>query len=295
MTTGDRRAAVVTGSGQGIGRSEAMELARQGFAVVVNDIDGDRAEAVVKEIEAAGGEACAFVGDCSDHDAAGELVATAVREFGRLDAAVNNAGFNRDRTLLKMTVEEWRAVTRVHLDSHFSVTQHACIHFKETETRGRIVCTTSTAGILGNFGQTNYGAAKGGIAAFGIIVAEEMAKYGVTCNVIAPSALTQMTSGLVEGRSEPVDGFDFFVADNVAPFVAYLCSDAAGHISGKVFGVQGDAVELYRPFTSAAVVQNDGRRWEPDDLARRVPELFAATGITPEPSHPMASRRFKII
>ena len=295
MTTAERPVAVVTGSGQGIGRSEAKELARQGFAVVVNDVDQAAADAVVAEITAAGGEACAFVGDCSDHDAAGELVATAVRDLGRLDAVVNNAGFNRDRTLVKMSVEEWRAVTRVHLDSHFSVTHHACVHFKDTGTRGRIVCTTSTAGILGNFGQSNYGAAKGGIATFGIIVAEEMAKYGVTCNVIAPSALTQMTAGLVEGRPDPGEGFDFFDPDNVAPFVAFLCSEASGHISGKVFGVQGDAVELYRPYTSVALVQNGGRRWEPDELVHRIPELFASSGITPEPSHPMDARRFKII
>lgn len=296
MTSPSQRAAVVTGAGQGIGRSEAIELARQGCAVVVNDIDGDAADAVVAEIAAMGGEACAFVGDCSDHDVAGELAATAVREFGYLHAAVNNAGFNRDRTLLKMSLEEWQTVSRVHLDSHFSVTQHACRHFKETGTPGRIVCTTSTAGILGNFGQTNYGAAKAGIAAFGIIVAEEMAKHGVTCNVIAPSARTRMTGGLIASSPmEVTDGFDFFDPDNVAPFVAFLCSEAAGHISGKVFGVQGDAIELYRPFTSAALIQNDGRRWAQSDLADRVSELFAATGITSEPSNPMDARRFKII
>lgn len=296
MTAPDRKVAVVTGAGQGLGRSEALELARQGFAVVVNDIDQAAADAVVDEIVAAGGEACPMVGDCSDHDTAGSLIATAVETFGRLDAAVNNAGINRDRTMLKMSLDEWRTVTHVHLDSHFSVTQHACRHFVESGTPGRIVCTTSTAGLLGNFGQSNYGAAKAGIAAFATIVAEEMAKHGVTCNAIAPTARTRMTAALmVGGDAQTGDGFDFWSPDNVAPFVAFLCSAESGHISGKVFGVLGDAVELYRPFTSAAVIENGRRRWEPDSLADRVSELFDATGITPGPSHPMDARRYKMI
>ena len=132
---------------------------------------------------------------------------------------------------------------------------------------GHIVCTASTSGLLGNFGQSNYGAAKAGIAAFSTIVAQEMERSGVTCNAIAPAARTRMTEGAY-GEIAGEAGFDFWHPDNVAPFVAYLCSDAASHISGKVFGVQGDAVEIYRPFTSVAVIQNDGARWHPEPVRR---------------------------
>jgi len=288
-----RKVAAVTGSGQGIGRGEALELARDGFAVVVNDIDQEAADAVVAEIVGAGGEATTFIGDCSDHDTAGALVQTAVDTYGGLFAVVNNAGFNRDRTLLKMSVEEWQSVTRVHLDSHFSVTHHACQHFKEAGVGGRVVCTSSTGGILGNFGQSNYGTAKAGIAAFAIIVAQEVAKIGVTVNAIVPTARTRMTEALA---AKPAEGeFDFFAPDNIAPFVAFLCSEEASGYTGNVFGIAGDTVELYQPFTSAAIVENESRRWDHAALTTRVPELFAQTGFEPGPKSPFGARRFRLI
>ena len=168
----------------------------------------------------------------------------------------------------------------MHLRGHFLPTHHACAHWKDAGTGGRIVCTASSSGLLGNFGQTNYGAAKAGIAAFSTIVAMEMARYGVRCNAIAPAARTRMTESAygafkdLSADDEEDETFDFWHPDNVAPLVAYLCSDAAGTISGKVFGVQGDAVELYQPFTSVAVIQNHDTRFTPEGIAARAHELF---------------------
>lgn len=292
----DGKVVIVTGAGRGIGRGEAIELARQGAAVVVNEYDADAGRAVVDEITAAGGIATVHVGDASETDDARGLIEQALRDHGRLDGLVNNAGVLRDRTLVKMTPEEWDAVIKVHLRGHYAPTHFACEHWKSSGEPGRIVCTASTSGLLGNFGQANYGAAKAGIAAFSTIVALEMARYGVTCNAIAPAARTRMTEGAygtVGGEHEPA-GFDFWHPDNVAPFVAYLCSDAAGSISGKVFGVQGDAVELYRPYESVAAIENGGARWNPADFTGRVAELFETAGIEPEIENPMRRLRYSM-
>ena len=298
----DGKVAIVTGAGRGIGRGEAIELARCGARVVVNELDAGAGAAVVEEIVAAGGEAVLDSGDCAQDDTARGLVELALTTYGRLDALVNNAGILRDRTVAKMSPEEWDAVIAVHLRGHFLPTRHACAHWKETGTGGRIVCTASTSGLLGNFGQANYGAAKAGIAAFSTIVAMEMARYDVRCNAIAPAARTRMTEsayGAFKDLStatgedgEPVQEFDFWHPDNVAPLVAYLCSDAAGTISGKVFGVQGDAVELYQPFTSVAVIQNHDTRFTPEGIAARAHELFDTSGIAPEVENMMAKLRF---
>ena len=300
----DGKVAIVTGAGRGIGRGEALELARHGARVVVNELDADVGQAVVDEIAAAGGDATLDTGDCSAEDTAKALVERAVTTYGRLDALVNNAGILRDRTVAKMTAAEWDAVIAVHLRGHFLPTHFACAYWKGAggtaaagATVGRIVCTASTSGLLGNFGQANYGAAKAGIAAFSTIVAMEMVRSGVRCNAIAPAARTRMTEsayGSISDMSagDDEDAFDFWHPDNVAPLVAYLCSDAAGTISGKVFGVQGDAVELYQPWTSAAVIQNHDTRWTPEGIAARAHELFEASGINPEVENMMAKLRF---
>ena len=288
----DGKVAIVTGAGRGIGRGEAILLAREGAAVVVNELDPDVGQVVVDEIRAAGGTAVLDTGDCSEIETAERLVQHAVREFGALDALVNNAGILRDRTVVKMSPEEWDAVIKEHLRGHYAPTHFACGWWKEQGRPGHIVCTASTSGLLGNFGQANYGAAKAGIAAFSTIVAMEMARYGVTCNAIAPAARTRMTESAYGEITGGAAGFDFWHPDNVAPMVVFLCSDAASHISGKVFGVQGDAVELYRPFTSAAVVENGGTAWAPATLVDRVGELFDSSGIVPGAENMMAKLRY---
>jgi NAD(P)-dependent dehydrogenase (short-subunit alcohol dehydrogenase family) len=286
----------VTGAGRGIGRGEALEVARQGAAVVVAEFDPAVGAEVVDEIEAAGGRAVLVPGDVADADIAQRLVFTAVAEYGRLDAVVNNAGILRDRTIVKMTPDEWDAVIRVHLRGHYAPTHAACKYWKELGRPGHLVHTTSTSGLLGNFGQSNYGAAKAGIAAFSTIVALEMARFHVTSNAIAPAARTRMTEGAYGeipggGGGADGEGFDFWRPENVAPMVAYLCSDASSHISGKVFGVQGDVVEVYQPWTSAAEISNGGRRWDPEVLAARVDGLLAAGGVEPQITHPMRRLR----
>ena len=296
------RVVVVTGAGRGIGRGEARECVRQGAAVVVAEFDTDAGEEVAAEIVDAGGRAVAVAGDVSDAEVADHLVEVARERFGALDGLVNNAGILRDRTLVRMSDAEWDDVVRVHLRGHFAPTRAACRYWRESDRPGHVVHTASTSGILGNFGQTNYGAAKAGIAAFSTITAMEMARYAVTSNAIAPSALTRMTEALLPpdvredrraalGRGE----FDFFDPDNVAPFVAYLVSDASSHVSGKVFGVQGDSVELYQPFTSVAEIRGDGVRWDPERLAERVDELFSDAGIDPAPENMMARSRHQIV
>ncbi len=289
----DGKVAIVTGAGRGIGRGEALELARQGASVVVGEVDPQAGEQVVQEVLAGGGRAVLHLGDCAEVEVADAAVARAGEEFGRLDALVNNAGVLRDRTLVKMTPEEWDLVIRVHLRGHYATTHAAIAHWRAAGSPGHVVCTASTSGVLGNFGQANYGSAKAGIAAFAQIAAQEGWKHGITVNAICPAARTRMTEGAY-GTITQAEGFDFWHPDNVAPFVAFLCSDASAHISGKVFGVQGDAVELYRPWTSAAVIENGGSTWDPQDFAGRVDALFEQSGVAPAAENGMARLRYSM-
>ena len=295
----DGKVAVITGAGRGIGRGEALLFASEGARAVVNDVgaawDGtgadDRpASLVVDEIAAAGGEAVAHHEDISEEAGAASLVAQAIDAFGRLDVAVNNAGILRDRMVFNMPVEDWDAVIKVHLRGHFLVTRAACAHWRERskageQVSGRIVNTSSTSGILGMAGQSNYGAAKAGIAALTQIVAMEMARYGVTVNAIAPGARTRMTENTFGQLTVPEGQFDALAPENVAPMVAYLSSDAAAHITGQVFGVTGGLVQLYQGWTPVSQIEK-AERWEVAELADRIGELFGGrqTVYSPERS-----------
>lgn len=250
--------AIVTGAGRGIGRAEALELARNGAKVVVNDIgtgaNGDGAsegpaKAVVDEIRAMGGEAVANGDDVGDYDAAARLVQTAIGTFGGLHIVVNNAGFLRDRLLVNMSPEEWDDVVRVHLRGLYAVTHHAAKYWrtlsKQRSGSASVINTTSASGLYGMVGQCNYGAAKAGVAAFTVIVAQELRRYGVTVNAIAPAAVTRLTEKLVpEDKKVPPGAFNPLAPENVAPLVAWLASVEARGVSGRVFNVGGGAISV---------------------------------------------------
>ena len=284
----DGKVAVVTGAGRGIGRGEALLLAREGARVVVNDVGGEwdgsgqdarPASEVVEEITAGGGEAVGHYDDISEPDGARGVLQLALGTWGRVDCFVNNAGILRDRMLFNMSVEEWDSVIKVHLRGTFLCTQAVCSHWRDRAKAGerfpaRIVNTSSTSGILGNAGQGNYGAAKAGIAALTQICAMEMERYGVTVNAIAPGARTRMTEKTFGDLAVPEGEFDPLDPENVAPVVAYLCSDEAAQITGQVFAITGGLIQLYQGWTPVAELDK-GARWEPAELAGRMGELFA--------------------
>ncbi len=251
------RVAIVTGAGRGIGREYALMLAAHGAKVVVNDLGGSRdgtgasvgpAEEVVDEIRNAGGEAVADGNDVSDFAGAAEMIAQATRAFGRLDVLVNNAGILRDRMLVNMTEAEWDAVIKVHLKGTFGPAHHAAAHWRDLAKKGekvdaRLINTTSVSGIYGNAGQTNYGAAKAGIAAFTIIAARELGRYGITVNAIAPGALTRLTEDLGMGKGTDEEKARLHPRW-IAPIVTWLASTQSSHVTGRVFEASGTVLAV---------------------------------------------------
>jgi NAD(P)-dependent dehydrogenase (short-subunit alcohol dehydrogenase family) len=287
--------AIVTGAGRGIGRGHALALAEAGAKVVVNDLGGSLigegndlspAQQVVEEIKAAGGEAVANGANVADFTQAGELVQGAIDTFGRLDILVNNAGILRDRMLINMTEEEWDSVIAVHLKGHFAPTRHAAAYWRERskageEVRGRVINTSSPSGVFGNVGQTNYGAAKAGIAAFTLIAAQELHRYGVTVNCLAPNARTRMTEETFD-MGAPAEGFDPLDPSNISPLVLALSADEAQGITGQVFHLWGGAINALVGWSAGELFQSDAK-WDSDallgELVARFPDGVAPPGM----------------
>lgn len=277
------RVAIVTGAAAGLGREEALQLARQGARVVVNDIEAskDKAQEVVDAVKSLGGEAIAVLGDCADTADSRNVFETALDRFGDVNVMVNNAGFTRDKTLYGMTDEEFDSVVRVHLRGHFVNMRNAAQHWREKSKAGpvygRLISTASEAMLFAAPGQPNYAPAKAGIVSLAIGAAALLQKLGVTSNVILPRGRTAMTENMPHAHlfAAPKAGFDMFHPANVAPIVGYLASPEAAHISGEVFVVWGGRVTIVqRPRLDVYYDNPKGGRWEIGDLHATLAQYF---------------------
>src|SRR5215212_3247765 len=290
------KVAIVTGAGRGIGREHALALARAGAKILVNDLgaslagegaDGGPAHDVVREIESLGGEAVANGENVADFAGARRMVEAALESFGQLDILVNNAGILRDRMLVNMDEHEWDAVIEVHLKGHFAPTRHAAAHWRELakageDVRARVINTSSPSGVFGNVGQANYGAAKAGVVGLTLIAAQELQRYGVTVNAIAPNARTRMTEAAFGEIPPPDDGFDPADPANNAPIVVALCADESQQISGQVFFIYGGVVNMLSGWEAGELFAS-AERWDPDELLhelqQRLPDGAAPPGM----------------
>jgi NAD(P)-dependent dehydrogenase (short-subunit alcohol dehydrogenase family) len=290
------RVVVVTGAGRGIGAEHALEFARQGAQVVVNDIGGaldgtgadtTPAQEVVDRIRAAGGEAVASYEDVTDWAGAARLVQTAIDTFGGLHTLVNNAGAVRDRMFVNMSADDWDAAIRINLRGHFCPARHAAAYWRDLAKAGtpvdaRIVNTSSGAGLMGSVGQANYSAAKAAIAALTLVQAAELARYGVAANAIAPAARTRMTEGVFADMMAVVEsGFDAMAPENIAPLVTWLGSNESADVSGRVFEVEGGKISVADGWQHGAPVDR-GQRWDPAEVGPAVRDLLAKAP-TPAP------------
>lgn len=281
-----QRTVIITGAGGGLGRAYALAFAAEGAAVVVNDIRRDAAQAVVDEISAAGGRALANDGDITSMAGAQSIIDAAVAAFGEVHVLVNNAGVLRDRMFISLSEDDWDTVMRVHLKGHFCLANLLGKRWRDAAKAGspvdaRIINTSSGAGLQGSIGQSNYSAAKGGIAALTLVQAAEMARYGVTVNCLAPAARTSMTEGAMpEVVKKPESGFDVWDAANVAPIVVWLGSPLSKHVSGRCFEAKGGEISVADGWHTGRIVDKHAR-WNPAELGAVVDELIA-TGPAPQ-------------
>jgi len=280
------KVAIITGAGRGLGRAYALQLAQLGGRGVVNDLGGGAdgtgtadstpAQQVVNEIRAAGGEAVANYDDIATMAGAQSVLHQALETYGKLDILINNAGILRDRMSFNMEEEDWDTVIRVHLKGHFAPTRYAAAYWRDrAKATGQpvdatLIFTSSESGLYANPGQWNYAVAKAGIAAMAPLFARELGKYGVRSFAIAPRALTRLTQGILRSEPGPMIG-----PENVAPFVAYLCTDAAREWNGQVFVVGGGVVQLMKGWEVAEEIRQPDRLWTLDDLEKAAPALFA--------------------
>ena len=283
------RVAVITGAGRGLGREYALALAREGARVVINDLggasDGSGASSgpaadVAAEIRALGGEAISNTDDVTDFDAAARIIDTAVREFGRLDVVVNNAGILRDRMFVNTSPDEWDLIIRVHLRGHFCVGRHAASYWRDQSKTGevldaRLINTSSGAGLMGSVGQSGYAAAKAGIAALTVVQAAELGRYGVSVNALAPSARTRLTEEVFpDMMARPTEGFDAMGPENIAPLVVWLAGPDSRDVSGRVFEAEGGMISVADGWQHGEPC-DIGRRWEPNEIGPAVREMLA--------------------
>src|SRR5258705_5823766 len=291
----DGRVAVVTGSGRGIGREFALCLAAEGAAVVVNDVgvsldgrgtDEDPAAVTVRDIEKAGGRAVASYDSVSDFDAAGRIIQTAVDAFDTIDILVNNAGIIRDKSLLKMDESDYDAVIAVHQKGSFNCARHAAPIMKD-KGYGRIINITSSAGLRGNFGQSNYGAAKAALMGMTFVWAVELGKYGITVNAMAPAGFTRMTEGLYQGAEPPPDQNPALNA----PLIAFLASEDASYVNGQVLGRTGFAYTVFQTPRQVAAMWKDGG-WTAAEVAEKFHDVLGQhlqpVGM---PAHPLLGKK----
>ena len=278
------RVAIITGAGGGLGAAHARVFAAEGCAVVVNDINTEAAESVVADITAAGGKAAVNSSDITNYDDSLNAIKQALDSFGGLDIVLNNAGINRDRMFASMTEQEWDAIMSVHLKGHFCISSHAVHYWRGLSKEGqsvdaRIINTTSGAGLQGSIGQSNYAAAKAGIAALTLNQAAELGRYNITANAIAPSARTAMTTAvpeMAERMAKPEDGsFDHFAPENVSNVLAWLASPAASHVTGRVFEAEGGRICICDGWRTTEGVDR-GAAWAPAEIGEAMEQLLAS-------------------
>ncbi len=279
----DKRVVIITGAGGGLGAAHARVFAAEGACVLVNDINESAAQAVVDEIVAAGGQAAVNTSDITNYEDSARAVQQAIDTWGDLHVVLNNAGINRDRMFASMSEADWDAIMSVHLKGHFCITSHAVQYWRNQSkagkpVSGRILNTTSGAGLQGSIGQSNYAAAKAGIAALTLNQAAELGRYGITANAVAPAARTGMTTAveaMATRMAAPTDGsFDYWAPENVSSLFAWLASDASSEVTGRIFEAEGGKISIGDGWRSTEGVDK-GARWAPAEVGEAMQTLLA--------------------